>query len=210
MLNKQQRWLLAAATLGMLLLVGCGQQPSKSSSASHSSTASVKSKAQASHSSAATSTSSSKQAATSSSAAAKTTPWTSAKASALQQFMTSWGQSMGQQYRSYDATHPVDFYGMKVPSEFDHMPPAIGQTKISYTLSADGTTTADYAVVAIYSDAATAGFGDAHLYLFTLHHGTPEVLVTMQNQGNENNWLYFTVTENADLKAGFAKLVDAN
>ncbi len=94
-----------------------------------------------------------------------------------------------------------------VPNDFAKMAPAMGEQKLNYSLSKDGKTSADYAIVAIYSDAATCGFGDQHVYLFTLYHGKPRVLFTMQNQGNEKNWLYFSPTKNKALIDGFAAIV---
>jgi hypothetical protein len=36
------------------------------------------------------------------------------------------------------------------------------------------------------------------------------VLVTQQNQGNDNNWLYFSETQNQELRLGFAKIVQGD
>lgn len=196
------------AAVGLLGLSGC---QSKAAPANKPATSSAVSKSTAEKKSsvkphAAVSSSAQSAKAASASSAKQATPWTSTKAAQLETFMQQWGQSMGQTYAAYDAAHPVDFYGEQEPNDFAKIPPAVGEEKINYTLSQDGKTTADYAVVAIYSDAATAGFGGQHLYLFTLYHGQPKVLVTMQNQGNEKNWLYFSVTQNADLAKGFADI----
>jgi hypothetical protein len=124
--------------------------------------------------------------------------------------MQDWGNTMGQDYAEYSEAHPLNYYGLKVPTELSKMPPAVNNAKISYTLSNDGSTTADYAIVAVYSDEANGDFMGEHLYLFTLHHGEPEVLVTMQDQGTSTDFLYFHQTENKDLQNGFAQIVAGN
>lgn len=136
--------------------------------------------------------------------------WSPSKSNRLASFMKDWGNTMGQDYAEYSEAHPLNYYGLKVPTELSKMPPAVNNAKISYTLSNDGSTTADYAIVAIYSDEANGDFMGEHLYLFTLHHGEPEVLVTMQDQGTSTDWLYFHQTENKDLQNGFAQIVAGN
>lgn len=203
-----KRWGIAVgAAIGLLGLSAC-QSRSASRTGNQAATSAVSKSASAPKAAVKSHAATSSQAkAASASSFSNATPWSSTKADQLTAFMQQWGQSMGQTYAEYDEAHPVAFYGLQVPTELGHMPPAIGEQKINYSLSQDGQTTADYAVVAIYSDAATAGFGGQHLYLFALYHGQPKVLVTMQNQGNDNNWLYFSVTQNADLAKGFADIV---
>ncbi|KXU10905.1 hypothetical protein WEIDD23_00246 [Weissella sp. DD23] len=48
------------------------------------------------------------------------------------------------------------------------------------------------------------------MYLFTLHNEKPEVLVTQQNQGNPEGYLYFKPTDNQALASGFASIVNHN
>lgn len=81
-----------------------------------------------------------------------------------------------------------------------------------------------YAVVAVYSDKPQM-IGQ-HVYFFCIinkdvvdyssGHSVyktegvnyePVVLITQQNQGNLNNYLYFKETENEELKAAFSKIV---
>ncbi|WP_127850206.1 Lreu_0056 family protein [Lacticaseibacillus hulanensis] len=203
-MKKSIRHLVVIGIAALLVIVGgCGN--SKSSSKSSSVTSSKKAAVKATKESAAKA----KKAAAKAKAKAKKAaqPWSPAKAKALANFMQGWDKKSGQQNVEYTQSHPVDFYGLKVPTDFNKMAPAIGNDKISYTLSTNGKTTADYAVVAIYSDAATAAFFDQHVYLFTLHRGKPEVLVTMQNEGNPNNWLYFKPSDDAELQKGFAQVV---
>jgi hypothetical protein len=151
----------------------------------------------------------SSQAAESATARRATTPWNAAKASQLASFMASWGQSMGQQYKSYSPGNSVDFYGVQEPDDLTRMAPAVDEQKVSIAWSNTGEMGTEYALVAVYSDAETAPYAGKHLYFFTLRHGQPVVLITMQNQGNENNWLYFKPTANTDLHRGFAKFVNS-
>lgn len=224
-MNK--RFASGMIVLGLMLgLAACGQQTTQSTASSSKATASTKvsSKASAKASAATSSsssssshhaaavvprtTTSSSSSASASSSSAQQTPWSPAKSSALASFMQSWGTTMKQQYQSYWQGNSVNFYGLAVPDDLASMPPAMGDHLIDVGLSTDGRSDHDYTVVAIYSDAATARYMDKHLYLFTLHAGQPVVLVTMQNQGNENNWLYFDASANADLQQGFAAIVN--
>lgn len=134
------------------------------------------------------------------------TLWDADKSAALAKFMAHWSQTMKQQYQSYSPNNDTDFYGVHYPSELsgnDNMRPAVDNQATSMEWSADGSGSANYKVVAIYSDEETADYAAKHLYLFTIHQQQPVVLVTEQNQGNENNLLYFKETANTDLKNGF-------
>lgn len=133
--------------------------------------------------------------------------WNQDKAKQLQSFMTGWGRSMKQQYESYTPGNSVNYYGISEPDLMSSMPPALNNQKISIAWSDDGQSNADYALVAVYSDAVTAPDMDAHLYFFVIHAGQPMVLITQQDQGNDNNWLYFSVTANKDLQNGFARII---
>lgn len=135
--------------------------------------------------------------------------WSSHKRAQLATFMNKWGQGMGQQYRSYEPGQDVYFYGVPIPEAFEYMYPAVGDEVIDWEWSTIGESAADYAVVAIYSDADYTEYSK-HLYMFTIHKGNPEVLITEQNQGNPNNWIYFNHTQNQELQNGFADIVNNN
>lgn len=201
-------WRVAVGTaVCLLFLGGCagGSQHVSSSPAKHSA---KKNKEVSSRTEpAATQHSKAAESANKASSAKPKTLWSPRQAAALAAFMKSWGQSRGSLFRAYDQAHPVNYYGGLIPTEFAKMPPAMNHQKLNYALSEDGKANADYAIVAIYSDAETAGFGGQHVYLFTLYHGQPKVLVTMQNQGNAENLLYFDVTIHTDLSQAFAAIV---
>lgn len=203
-----------ATLLFGLGLTGCGNQQ-KANESSQSSVSS--SKASAKSASKQPSASKKEASMSSQSASSSTTEqavWSSAKGQQLAAFMSEWQKTMGQQYESYWQGNSADMYGLKIPDELAQpdgttgkMALAVGDRAVTWALSANGQSNAEYTIVAIYSNAAHARYGGKYVYLFTLHNGQPEVLVTGQNQGNENNWIYFGETRNEALWKGFAKIV---
>jgi hypothetical protein len=137
--------------------------------------------------------------------------WNAEKAQQLNSFMQSWGATMGQTYKEYAPGNNVSLYGLSLPDGVlngtSGWQAVIEGTPIDLHWSEAGTGTSGYALVAVYSDAETQPYLAQHVYFFTLSNGQPTVLVTSQNQGNEQNYLYFRETENAALKAGFAEIV---
>lgn len=132
--------------------------------------------------------------------------WSPQKKTELAAFMASWGATMGQSYREYYPGNEVSFYGTYYPSVLTNNT----YNGVPIQWSYDGMTVNTHNVVGIYSDIDTAvprkEMGN-HLYLFVLYNGQPSVLITMQNQGNNENVLYFDHTQNADLTNGFARIV---
>lgn len=135
-----------------------------------------------------------------------TPKWNPQKKAELAAFMASWGTTMGQNYREYYPGNEVSFYGTYYPSVLNNNT----YDGVPIQWSYDGMTANTHNVVGIYSDIDTAvprkEMGN-HLYLFVLYNGQPSVLITMQNQGNNENVLYFDQTQNADLMNGFAQIV---
>ncbi|MCW8794631.1 DUF4767 domain-containing protein, partial [Enterococcus faecium] len=84
---------------------------------------------------------------------------------------------------------------------------AIGGVPVSAEWSESGTGQADYQITAVYSDAETEPYLKKHVYLFGFQQNQPKVLVTQQNQGNPDNYLYFNETANNELKNGFNQIV---
>ncbi|MGG5342008.1 DUF4767 domain-containing protein [Enterococcus sp. AZ192] len=135
-------------------------------------------------------------------------PWNQEKRTELVQFMASWGQSMDQSYIEYSPNMQVNWYGINFPSTFANNNIAVNGSRAAVQWSDSGLTDNVYNVVAIYSDMGTTGATmNNHLYLFTIFNGQPIVLITQQNQGNAENLVYFTTTQNADLNSGFAQIV---
>lgn len=137
--------------------------------------------------------------------------WNQSKSDALSDFMSSWGDTMNQQYQEYGPGDDVNFNGVDVPSDLDDMKPAVGTKAINIAWSTDGKTKADYALLTIYSDAEDDDrAGGPHLYFFVLHKGTPQVLITEQTQGNAKHLLYFHTTANTQLSGGFTKIINGD
>ena len=82
---------------------------------------------------------------------------------------------------------------------------AIGGVPVSAEWSESGTGQADYQITAVYSDAETEPYLKKHVYLFGFQQNQPKVLVTQQNQGNPDNYLYFNETANNELKMALIK-----
>ncbi|WP_312542221.1 DUF4767 domain-containing protein [Enterococcus sp.] len=209
-------WLLAA----LFVLAACGDTATSSpSDSSQTSSASSLSSTTASQSSTETSTVTSTTAAMSTTQNSEAeidphaTPWNEAKAAQLRSFMEDWGAEMEQTYQAYSPGNNVDLYGLALPdgvlSGSDKWQAVIKDTPIDIAWSDTGESSAAYNLVAVYSDAETQDYLDKHVYFFTIHNGSPLVLVTSQNQGNDNDYLYFTETENAKLKEGFKQIIQA-
>lgn len=145
------------------------------------------------------------------------TAWNAEKSGALDSFMTSWGQEMGQTYGAYQPNNNVNYYGVQFPSEVvganAKMPIAINDIIVSSEWSETGESSADYSIVAAYSDAQTGSpkaSMSRHVYLFGFTNDQPVVLVSMQNQGMPDGALHFRLTENAALTNGFRGIVAGN
>lgn len=85
---------------------------------------------------------------------------------------------------------------------------AINEAPVTVQWSEDGTGQADFNLVAVYSDVETGEYLGQHVYFFGFQNGQPKVYLTQQNQGNENNYLYFNETQNQQLKQGFIDIVN--
>lgn len=211
----KQRWEIIVTVVLVGLLAGCSAKstapsakPSKTSSKVKSvSVSQDKPKAKKTVETTSSSASENSQTSASQSSSAKTALWDDAKKQALQTFMGSWGTTMGQTYQSYDLTRDSDYAGIHFPSQLTQTNLSLDDVPITAAWSTDGSGSADYNVVAVYCDEDQKTVG-GHLYLFTFHDGAPVVLLTTQNQAMPDNRLHFNVTGNADLKAGFTKIVN--
>lgn len=208
--------------IGLLLsiLSGCSSNKSGDSTASKSSkptaTSEMKAPATVNSSQASQMSTESKSSTTQSNSSASTKTgnqlWSVQKKAQLQQFMADWGQRMNQTYKEYTPGNSINFNGVQAPDGLVGnvtMQPAIGQHPIYLEWSENGQVKDGYALVAVYSDAETQPEMQKHLYLFTIVNNQPLVLVTMQNQGDPYGYLYFGATDNAELRAGFEKIVGA-
>ncbi|MDA9470919.1 DUF4767 domain-containing protein [Enterococcus sp. 5H] len=212
--------LVSLAGLG-ILLAGCQSGKNKETVALSTSETAVSSSSMSSSSSSQSSSTTQEKVkestttATSSQEIVKEELWNSTKSQELNIFMAQWGQTMDQVYKEYSPGNNVNLYGLQLPDGIlnneNGWQASIGEVPISVTWSENGQVSDGYALVAVYSDAESQPYLKQHVYFFTIQSdGTPAVLVTMQNQGNENNYLYFRETDNQELKNGFTELVTRN
>lgn len=138
--------------------------------------------------------------------------WNSDKKASLKTFMANFSNTMGQSYKEYNQSNSVDLYGVQLPSDIisGKWTMAINDLPIQFEWSETGVGENPYQLVAVYSDADTQPYLQKHVYFFMIENGTPKVYVTQQNQGNDQNYLYFSQTENPDLSNGFNNIVNNN
>ncbi|APB30685.1 DUF4767 domain-containing protein [Vagococcus teuberi] len=135
--------------------------------------------------------------------------WNDAKKDSLRGFMSQFSNKMGQNYKEYNQSNSVDLYGLKVPGDIFNgtWTMAINNQPVQVEWSETGEGSAPYQLVAVYSDADTQPYLQKHVYFFIIENGQPKVYVTQQNQGNNENYLHFSETQNPDIKAGFSQIV---
>lgn len=139
--------------------------------------------------------------------------WNDDKEKKLNDFMNAWGQTMNQTYKQYSPNNNVDLYGLQLPDSVlnnNKWGAVIGNTPIVLNWSKSGEEESGYSLVAVYSDSETQDYLSKHVYFFTINSGVPKVLITSQNQGNPNNYLYFKETGNKELRDGFSNIVNSS
>lgn len=221
---KMKKVWITSLLFAVLLLTACQQNKEMNSTASSTkitqettsnSTAAVKKGVETSTSFVSTESSNQQMTMESSSSSIKESQvvnvlWSEAKAQQLNTFMASWGQTMKQSYKEYGPGNNVNLYGLQLPDNVlantNGWQATVNNVPITLTWSENGEA-AGYALVAVYSDVETQASLAKHVYFFTIDAGVPKVLVTSQNQGNPDNYLYFKETENQQLKDGFTEIV---
>lgn len=139
--------------------------------------------------------------------------WNADKDKKLNVFMNTWGQTMNQTYKQYSPNNNVDLYGLQLPDSVlntNKWQAVIGNTPKVLNWSESGEEESGYSLVAVYSDAEAQDRLSKHVYFFTINSGVPKVLITSQDQGNPNNYLYFKKTENKELRDGFSNIVNSS
>lgn len=215
--NKMKKWLLLLIGMG-ILFTGCTSENTRTKETVETDTTieAKKSKTQSTEQTttemkqsveASTSESSITE---SSSEEVKNTLWDSEKSTQLATFVPQWGKTLGQEYKSYNPQNNVSLYGTLLPSAVidGNWKMAINEAPVTVQWSEDGTGHADFNLVAVYSDVETGEYLGQHVYFFGFENGQPKVYLTQQNQGNENNYLYFNETQNQQLKQGFIDIVN--
>lgn len=221
-MNK--RLILGLVTLtSVFVLSACGSQSSSSHSTSNTSTSKVSAQVGHKAKSDATTTTSSQapmhKAATQHKKGALANVqvpkliWDNQKQAALNAFVTAWGArfSPAQEYTNYfPLTKAVpNFIGYTFPQDFSKNNIAVNADHVNINVSQNGADKYDYNVVSIYSDYQDGETMGVHLYLMTIHHGKPVVLITQQNQGMPDNLLHFVPTANQEIANKFAQLVNS-
>jgi len=139
--------------------------------------------------------------------------WNDDKANQLANFMATWGEGMGQTYKSFTPEVPGDMYGVSFPNDV-LTALSVNETPVnaSWSTTGDAAVEEEYLIVAAFNDVEhffeenpTAPAG-AHFYLFTILDGIPVVLHSQQNQGTPDGRYYFTPSENMELQAGFENI----
>lgn len=136
--------------------------------------------------------------------------WDTNKASQLETFVTQWGKTLGQEYKSYNPQNNVSLYGTPLPQAVinGNWKMAINEAPVTVQWSEDGTGNAGFNLVAVYSDVETGEYLGQHVYFFGFQNEQPKVYLTQQNQGNDKNYMYFNETQNQQLKQGFIDIVN--
>lgn len=215
--NKMKKWLLLLIGMG-ILFTGCTSENTRTkvnvetdttietkkskTQSTEQTTTEMKQSVEASTSESLTTESSSEE--------VKNTLWDSEKSTQLATFVPQWGKTLGQEYKSYNPQNNVSLYGTPLPSAVidGNWKMAINEAPVTVQWSEDGTGHADFNLVAVYSDVETGEYLGQHVYFFGFQNGQPKVYLTQQNQGNENNYLYFNETQNQQLKQGFIDIVN--
>lgn len=198
----------ALVGVSVLFLTGCSSSSNNASSSSSSDNTSYSAKSDQNNQSSQASNNQSDNQPTSRQSSTTSAAWTATKNAKLATFMSSWGQVMGQSYERFYPGHNTNFYGMQYPSDLATIKINLNEVQYSGAWSTDGTGSADYNVVAIYSDCNTAPDMGEHLYFFAFHNGQPIVLVSQQTNGDvTSEGLHFSQTQNASLNRGFNNIV---
>ena len=215
--NKMKKWLLLLIGMG-ILFTGCTSENTRTKATIETDTTieTKKSKTQSTEQTTTEmkqsmeATASESLTTESSSEEVKNTLWDSEKSTQLATFVPQWGKTLGQEYKSYNLQNNVSLYGTPLPSAVidGNWKMAINEAPVTVQWSEDGTGHADFNLVAVYSDVETGEYLGQHVYFFGFQNGQPKVYLTQQNQGNENNYLYFNETQNQQLKQGFIDIVN--
>lgn len=104
----------------------------------------------------------------SSSEEVKSTLWDSEKSTQLATFVTQWGKTLGQEYKSYNLRNNVSLYGTPLPQAVinGNWKMAINEAPVTVQWSEDGTGQADFNLVAVYSDVETGEYLGQHVYFW--------------------------------------------
>lgn len=131
------------------------------------------------------------------------THWTEEKSQKLAEYMQVWGAEMGQSYLEYHLNHPVDFFGVQVPTNSFYIDLEGEKRKVSTQPGSE------LYLLAVYSDIEDTvnPLAERHLYLFVEDVGKPRVLIAV-NGPNQEGILTFKDTANQALHDGFISIYE--
>lgn len=213
--SKMKKWLILLIGMGVLL-TGCTSNEKRNDTTIETKKSTVQSTEQTtSEMKQSLGTSTSESSTTESSTEeVKNTLWDHNKSAQLETFVIQWGKTLGQTYKSYSDTNPVSQYGTPLPNAVidgswkflvDN-----AQMPIQWSTTGENNGTVVFQLVAVYSDMEISSDMIRHTYFFGFKDNQPKIYITQQNQGNENNYMYFSETQNQQLKQGFVDIVNGN
>jgi len=208
--SQQMKKLWTAALVGVLLLTGCSGKLTKQSTSSKTSESSRTAK-KVNKSTNTTQSKSSKQVtaqSSSKSTKATTTLWNASKEKQLSAFMKSWQAKMGQTYQgTYDGKQPNHLgyiFPKAITSGEMNNRVSWGNQPVDLSWSTNGENGKEFQIVAVATGGKDGGESFPTSYLFCLHNQRPVVFMSQTTNGDT---FYIQDTQNAELQAGFAKIV---
>ncbi len=208
--SQQMKKLWTAALVGVLLLTGCSGKLTKQSTSSKTSESSRTAK-KVNKSTNTTQSKSSNQVtpqSSSKSSKAATTLWNASKEKQLSAFMKSWQAKMGQTYQgTYDGKQPNHLgyiFPKAITSGEMNNRVSWGNQPVDLSWSTNGENGKEFQIVAAATGGKDGGESFPTSYLFCLHNQRPVVFMSQTTNGDT---FYIQDTQNAELQAGFAKIV---
>lgn len=211
--SSQMKKLWTAALVGVLLLSGCSGKLTKQSTnpqASESSKTTKKVNKSVKTTQSTTSTKSTDKVTVQSATKTKkatSTLWNTSKEKQLSAFMASWQTKMGQTYQgTYDGKQPNHLgyiFPKAITSGEMNNRVSWGNQPIDLSWSTNGENGKEFQIVAV-ATGGKGGEGFPTSYLFCLHNQRPVVFMSQTTNGDT---FYIQDTQNAELQAGFAKIV---
>ncbi|MBZ5946457.1 DUF4767 domain-containing protein [Leuconostoc gasicomitatum] len=220
MTSKQRNSILILSTIvAIFVIVGVVYKQSKSTDQAQHNTSKATTSAQLKSSSLKSSSSSSSNATITNSSSNNDTntsassnnstkaTWSADKQNKLSSFMSAWQSKMDQSFvGTYDGQEP-NYYGITFPTDLtngkynNHV--KFDEVTTAVTWSPDGSGESANKVVAIASGKVSKNNFNMALYFFVIQNNQPKVYISRTTNGDD---LYFSETQNNDLKSGFANI----
>lgn len=133
--------------------------------------------------------------------------WDTSKLERLDNRMSSWGRTMGQDYKRYGKEESFKWDGKNLkPSDLSGKGKVVvGGTEETIEMLPLAESKDKLNVIAVYSDVEDTDLKSHHLYLFTIKNGKKKVLVT-EGKADDKGKYQFKETGNEDLRELFDEL----